>query len=129
VAGDRTGRVYSIIELSDDDDQRLSSQLIEDEEDKEDVTKRVKNGLKFQAVSEYMRVYVYVCVFADLHGCNRCKPRSVQFSSAQLSLLQSTQSDSLSLDDMYNSRRLHIHRYISKEEIQFSYQLMTLSLL
>jgi len=33
-----------MIELSDDDDQRLSSQLIEDE-DKEDVTKRVRDSI------------------------------------------------------------------------------------
>lgn len=33
-----------MIELSDDDDQRRSSQLIEDE-DKEDVTKRVRDSI------------------------------------------------------------------------------------
>lgn len=33
-----------MIELSDDDDERLSSQLIEDE-DKEDVTKRVRDSI------------------------------------------------------------------------------------
>jgi hypothetical protein len=36
--------VECMIELSDDDDQRLSSQLIE-YEDKEDVTKRVRDSI------------------------------------------------------------------------------------